>query len=90
MLAAVRGRWSLMLRTGGVCALVQVLLAEREDDPRDCMRCLGIDEDPESVLTPGQRQFRHAAALVVADQYAGSAHVEDALVEAVQPSRLFA
>jgi hypothetical protein len=41
--------------------------AEGEGDPGDVTRCLGIDEDPEAVFAPRQGQFRHAAALVVAD-----------------------
>ena len=56
-----------MLRVGGLCVLGDARLAEGEDDPGDVTRCLGIDEDPETVFARCQRQFRHAAALVVAD-----------------------
>jgi hypothetical protein len=73
-----------MLRVGGVCALGEVRLAEGEDDPGDVTCCLGIHEDPETVFAPCQRQFRHAVTLVVADQYAVAAYLENALVDAAQ------
>jgi hypothetical protein len=74
-----------MLRVGGLCVLGDARLAEGEDDPGDVTRCLGFDEDPETVFAPRQGQFRHAAALVVADWYAVAAHAENALVDAAQP-----
>ena len=73
-----------MLRVGGACAPGDARLAKGEDDPGDVTRCLGIDEDPETVLAPGQCQFRHAAALVVANQYPVATHGEDTLVDAAQ------
>lgn len=59
---------SWTLRVGGVCAPGAVWLAESEDNPGDIMACLGIDEDAETVLARCQCQFRHAAALLVADK----------------------
>lgn len=95
MEAAVRGRWLLMVRTSlvggsGDSAQVEALLAKREDDPRDFLRCLAIDQDPESVFTPSQHQFGHAARLIVADENAVAAHAENALVSTAQPCWLIA
>src|SRR5580693_10683498 len=39
-----------MLRVGGLCVLGDARLAEGEDDPGDVTRCLGFDEDPETVF----------------------------------------